>query len=94
MAVGPGFTSSGMPGALTLLQPLSNSIWASDSRHFLFLTRGRLLWQGKSLNSGNGLYTVPIDDHGQVQGSPTVVDTGNDTQAGWTYEDPNTSFLF
>ena len=78
----------------TLLQPLSNNLWATDSRHFLFLTRGRLLWQGKSLSSGKGLYTVAIDDHGQPQGVPTLVDAGNDTQAGWTYEDLNTSFLF
>ncbi len=89
-----GYPSSTMPGVNALLQPVSNSLWASDSRHFLILTRGRLLWQGKSLSSGNGLYTVSIDDHEKVQGSPTVVDTGNDAQAGWTYEDPNTSFLF
>lgn len=90
----PGAASSMVPGARALLQPISNSVWASDSRHFLFLTRGRLLWQGKSLSSGNGLYTVSIDNHGQVQGPPVVVDSGNDVQAGWTYEDPNTSFLF
>ena len=77
-----------------LLQPLSNSPWASDSRHFLFLTRGRLLWQGKSLSSGKGLYTVAIDDHGKPQGIPTLADVGNDTQAGWTFDSPNTSFLF
>ncbi len=89
-----GTVSSAMPGTNALLQPVSNSPWASDSHHFLFLTRGRLLWQGKSLSSGNGLYMVSIDGHGQVQGSLTVIDTGNDAQAGWTYEDPNTSFLF
>jgi hypothetical protein len=83
-----------VPGIHALLQPISNSVWASDSRHFLFLTRGRMLWQGKSLRSGNGLYTVSIDDQGRVQEQPVVVDTGNDVQAGWTYEDPNTSFLF
>lgn len=77
-----------------LLQPLSNNLWAIDSRHFLFLTRGRLLWQNKSLSSGKGLYTVAIDDHGQPQDAPALVDAGNDTQAGWTYENPNTSFLF
>ncbi len=77
-----------------LLQPMSNSPWAADSRHFLFLTRERLVWQGKSLSPGKGLYTVTIDNSGQVQGTPTVVDTGNDRQAGWTYENPNTSFLF
>jgi hypothetical protein len=52
------------------------------------------LWQNKSLSSGKGLYTVAIDDHGQPQGTPVLVDAGNDTQAGWTYENPNTSFLF
>ncbi len=90
----PGAASSMVPGIHALLQPISNSVWSSDSRHFLFLTRGRLLWQGKSLSSGSGLYTVSIDDQGRVQGPPVVVDTGNDVQAGWTYEDPNTSFLF
>ena len=90
----PGAASSAMPDAHTLLQPISNSIWASDSHHFLFLTRGRLLWQGKSLSSGKALYMVSIDGQGQVQGAPPVIDTGNDSQAGWTYEDPNTSFLF
>ncbi len=90
----PGTAAAGIPGAHALLQPISNSAWASDSRHFLFLTRGRLLWQAKSLSSGNGLYTVSIDDHGQVQAPPAVVDTGNDSQVGWTYEDPDTSFLF
>lgn len=77
-----------------LLQPMSNSLWAADSRHFLFLTRGRLLWQGKSLSPGKGLYTATIDNAGRPQGIPTVVDTGNDMQAGWTYENPDTSFLF
>jgi hypothetical protein len=78
----------------TLLQPVPNNIWSPDSRHFLFLTGQRLFWQEQQLRNGKGLYTVTIDDHGQLQGSPTLVDTGDDTQAGWTYEDPNTSFLF
>jgi hypothetical protein len=90
----PGTGSSVMPDARALLQPISNSIWAPDSRQFLFLTRDRLSWQGKNLNSGSGLYTVSIDDQGEVQGSPAVIDSGNISQAGWTYEDPNTSFLF
>jgi hypothetical protein len=78
----------------TLLQPVENSLWASDSRHFLFLTRNRLQWGGESLHSGPGLYTVTIDDAGQVQGNPVLVDKGNDSQAGWTYQDANTSFLY
>ena len=88
----PGFPF--VPTVSTLLQPAENNIWASDSRHFLFLTHHRLQWQGKALSSGQGLYTVAIDDHGQVQGTPTLVDKGNDTQAGWTYQDANTSFLY
>ena len=81
-------------GADALLQPAPNSLWAADSRHFLFLTRGRLLWQGSSLSSGKGLYTVTIDASGHIQGTPITVDTGNDTQAGWTNQDENTSFLY
>ncbi len=83
-----------VPTASTLLQPVENNIWASDSRHFLFLTHNRLQWQGKALSSGQGLYTVTIDDQGRIQGSPILVDKGNDTQAGWTYQDANTSFLY
>ena len=83
-----------LPDVNALLQPMLNSPWAADSRHFLFLTRGRFLWQGKSLSSGKGLYIVPIDNAGRSQSPPTVVDPGDDTQAGWTYEDPNSSFLF
>lgn len=96
----PAGTGDSSAGASTtgsvdaLLQPASNSPWAADSRHFLFLTRGRLLWQGKTLSAGKGLYTEAIDDRSNVQGAPTIVDSGNDIQAGWTYENPNTSFLF
>jgi hypothetical protein len=95
-ATSPNTTSPAMtePGIDALLSPVSNSLWAADSRHFLFLTRARLLWQGQRLSSGAGLYTVSIDDSGQPQGTPAIVDTGNDSQAGWTYEDANTSFLF
>ncbi|HLI08108.1 MAG TPA: hypothetical protein VKV40_16185 [Ktedonobacteraceae bacterium] len=86
-----GVSTTGSINAL--LQPASNSPWAADSRHFLFLTRGRLLWQGKVLRSGRGLYTVTIDEQGNVQGTPALVDNGNDIQAGWSYENPDTSFL-
>jgi hypothetical protein len=77
-----------------LLQPVPNSIWSPDSRHFLFLTGQRLFWQGQKLSAGKGLYTIAIDNYGRPQGVPTIVDTGNDSQAGWTYQDANTSFLF
>jgi hypothetical protein len=85
---------SHLPDSRALLQPISNSIWASDSRQFLFLSRNRFLWQGENMHTGNGLYTVSIDRNGRIQGSPVVVDNGNDSQPGWTYEDPDTSFLF
>jgi hypothetical protein len=94
VASGSDTAFSPLPDSSALLQPISNSIWASDSQQFLFLTRNRLLWQGKKLDSGEGLYTASLDRNGRVQGSPAVVDTGNDSQASWTYEDPNTSFLF
>ena len=87
-------TTGSLPGTTALLQPGANSIWSADSRHFLFLTRQRLLWQGHLLSKGRGLYTITIDNAGHPIGAPISVDTGNDTQAGWTYQDPNTSFLF
>ena len=83
-----------VPTASTLLQPTENNIWASDSRHFLFSTHNRLQWQGQALHSGQGLYTTTIDMQGHIQGFPVLVDKGNDTQAGWTYQDTNTSFLY
>ena len=85
---------SPLPDSHTLLQPISNSIWSTDSQQFLFLTRSRLMWQGKILDTGNGLYTVTIDGNGRVQGQPLIVDSGHDAQASWTYEDPDTSFIF
>ncbi|HEU5229891.1 MAG TPA: hypothetical protein VFU49_18880 [Ktedonobacteraceae bacterium] len=82
------------PAAHTLLQPVANSIWSADSRQFLFLTHQRLQWQGQTLKSGQGLYMVTIDNAGHPQGLPSVIDKGNDTQPGWTYQDANTSFLY
>lgn len=76
-----------------LLQPLPNSPWAADSQHFLFLTQQRLSWQGKRLAQGEGLYTVSLTPDGGL-GVPTLVATGAISQPGWTYQDPNTSFLF
>ncbi|HEU0003176.1 MAG TPA: hypothetical protein VFQ36_19855 [Ktedonobacteraceae bacterium] len=83
-----------IPDANALMQPVSNSLWAADSQHFLILTRGRLFWQGKKLTSGDGIYTVALDHAGQVHDAPSVVDTGHDSQPGWSFENPNTSFLF
>src|SRR5258708_36637181 len=49
----------------TLLQPISNSPWASDSRHFLFLTLGRSSWQGSSLHPSTGLDPFTLDNAGK-----------------------------
>ncbi len=85
------------PGYLTsinaLLQPIANSLWAADSRHFAFVTRGRLQWQGARLGQ-QGLYAATIDAQGKAQSAPTLVDAGNDSQPGWSFEDANTSFLY
>ncbi len=86
--------ASSLPGANAFLQPASNSLWSSDSRSFLVLTRGRLFWQGHTLSKGNGLYVATIDNAGHTQATPQLIDTGNDSQPGWSYEDPDTSFLF
>lgn len=75
-----------------LLQPLSNSPWSADSQQIVFLTRGRLNWPGQHLKSG--LYTLTLTDLGTPQGSPQLIDEGNDSQPGWTYQLPETSFLF
>ncbi|GCF11046.1 TolB family protein [Dictyobacter arantiisoli] len=84
-----------LPATNSLLQPVPNSLWSADSQHFIFLTHQRLTWQGQALSSGVGLYNTTIDGHGQIQGKPALVVAGkNITQAGWTYQDPNTSFLY
>ncbi|MBV8695466.1 MAG: hypothetical protein JO125_11565 [Chloroflexi bacterium] len=90
-SVGPA-SSVASADANTLLQPVTNSPWAADSRHFLFLTHSRLSLQGHALKPG--LYTIALDTHGRLQEAPTFVDGGNDTQAAWTYQDANTSFLY
>lgn len=90
----PDTAAVALPDANALAQPVSNSLWAADSQHFLLLTRGRLYWQGQKLASGEGIYTVALGTSGQIHGQPSIVDTGHDTQPGWSYENPNTSFLF
>lgn len=90
----PGSLSGNLSSSSTPLQPVPNSVWAADSRHFLFLTHNRLQWQNHPLHINKGLYTVVIDNDGHPQGTPALVDAGNDSQAGWTYQDANTSFLY
>ncbi|BCL79438.1 hypothetical protein ccbrp13_19030 [Ktedonobacteria bacterium brp13] len=82
-------------GTGTLLEPTANNLWSADSRHFAFASRGRLTWQQTTLHTGQGLYTATIDDQGKFQGSPSLVQKGNNiTQVGWTYQDQNTAFLY
>jgi hypothetical protein len=83
-----------LPGVNALLQPVPNSLWAADSQRFLILTRGRLFWQGQKLASGDGIYVVTLDASDKITSQPAVVDSGHDSQPGWSYENPNTSFLF
>ncbi len=91
----PVTTDTTLPGSGAFSQPLANSLWNSDSQRFVLLTRGRTLWQGKALSTGNGIYTVALNKQGDPQGAPAAVDSNSsDRQPGWSYEDPDTSFLF
>ena len=90
----PGSFSGKLSSPSALLQPIANNIWSADSHHFLFLTHSRFQWQSYAQRIAKGLYTVAIDNDGHPQGTPTLVDAGNDSQAGWTYQDANTSFLY
>lgn len=91
----PVMSDGPLPGNTAVLQPVENSLWNVDSRRFVLVTRGRTQWQGQSLPSGNGLYMVTLNSQGKPQGPPALVDRNeHDTQPGWSYADPNTSFLF
>lgn len=92
-SISPGTAGPAETSANALLQPIANSVWSPDSRHFVFVTRGRLHWQDSQL-SQNGLYAVAINVQGSIQAKPTLVDNGSDSQPGWSYEDANTSFLY
>jgi Tol biopolymer transport system component len=84
-----------LAGSTAAVQPVENSLWNADSQRFVLVTRGRMQWQGQTLLSGNGLYTITLNSQDEPQGMPFLVDhNGHDTQPGWSYEDPNTSFLF
>jgi hypothetical protein len=88
-------TAEQLPSTSALLQPVANSLWSSDSSHFLLLTHQRLTWQHQPLQDGQGLYTVSLDAQGHPQGTPFQIAKGNNiSQVGWSYQDPNTSFLF
>ncbi len=88
-------TDGPLPGSLTGVQPVENSLWNVDGRRFVLVTRGRTQWQGQALSSGDGLYLVTLNGQDQPQGTPQLVDqSSHDTQPGWSYANPNTSFLF
>lgn len=91
----PVMTDEALADSQAELQPVANSLWNADSQRFVLVTRGRTQWQGQTLTSGNGLYLVTLDSQHEAQGTPVLVD-GNehDSQPGWSYADPNTSFLF
>ena len=91
----PVTTDGPLPDSVAFLHPVANSLWNIDSRRFVLITRGRTHWQGQSAGLGNGLYLVNLDGQGGPQGTPELVDAnGYDIQPGWSYEDPNTAFLF
>ncbi|WP_146747101.1 TolB family protein [Thermogemmatispora tikiterensis] len=94
--LGPlGAASSQLPAVGALLEPVPNSLWGSDSRSFVFLTRGRLWWQGNSLlHEGNGLYLLTLNAQGQPLAAPRLLTNGPITQVGWSYQDSAVSFLF
>lgn len=73
------------------LNPAANSPWSPDGRQLLFLTHDRQ-WQGETLEQG--MYVVTIDDQGRPTKEPSLVISGNITQAGWTYQDANTTFVY
>lgn len=90
----PVMTDDPLPGSLAALQPVENSLWNADGRRFVLVTHGRTQWQGLSLNTGNGLYLATLNGQDDLSGTPFLVDKNeHDTQPGWSYTDPNTSFL-
>jgi hypothetical protein len=91
----PLLTDAPLPNPAAFLQPVANSLWNIDGQRFVWVTRGRTLWQGQPLATGNGLYTITLDTYGQPQGSPLLVDRNRqDSQPAWSYVQPETSFLF
>lgn len=91
----PTETSHPLPGSTAFLHPVANSLWNVDGQRFVVVTRGRTQWLGQQLRSGNGLYMITLSARGEPQAAPALVDSNeHDTQPGWSYIDPNTSFLF
>ena len=89
-----------MPGApqattpQTTWHPTGASPWSPDGSHFVFVSAGGNLWQGKPLPKGSttGLYIAAVAT-GQATGAPTLIDSGADRSPEWSYLDPSTTFL-
>lgn len=91
----PSLSDGPLAGSLAAVQPVGNSLWNVDGRRFVLITRGRTQWQEQTLSSGDGLYTITLNSQNEPQGMPFLVDkNGYDIQPGWSYMNPNTSFLF
>ncbi len=78
------------PGALWT--PGASSPWSGDSQQIVFVAPRGATWQGRALptpaHSPTGLYVVSANG-----GAPTLIDSHADTQPGWSYPDPATTFL-
>jgi hypothetical protein len=91
----PVMTDGALAGSLAAVQPVENNLWNIDGQRFVVVTRGRTLWLGQRLRSGDGLYVITLNSQDEPQRAPFQVDANTrDRQPGWSYADPNTSFLF
>ncbi len=82
----------GEPSPSALWRPGAVSPWSPDGSQFVFVSQRGATWQGKLLpapTTGNiGLYVVSASGS-----APTLIDSNDDTQPGWSYPDPATTFL-
>ncbi|HUY76163.1 MAG TPA: hypothetical protein VMV29_05300 [Ktedonobacterales bacterium] len=85
-------TSLAEPTPTTLWRPGASSPWSGDSQQIVFVAPSNATWQGRALpapsHSATGLYVVAASG-----GAPTLIDSHADTQPGWSYPDPATTFL-
>jgi len=72
--------------------PGASSPWSGDSQQIAFVAPRGANWQGRALptptHSPTGLYVVMASG-----GAPTLIDSHADTQPGWSYPNPATTFL-
>ena len=81
------------PTPTTLWRPGASTPWSGDSQQIVFVAPRGATWQGRTLptpnQSATGLYVVAASG----AGAPTLIDSHADTQPGWSYPDPATTFL-